>query len=265
MSGLGLCMWGLQKLRQACAASARNATSGKLRGSVGENFAMNAVIPTFPLVRMKVVEDASSEAAPVELRVNPGVRALLASLIPGDDILLCVAAGDKIEWFTQDVTTTLKVLTSLGIVRNVDVWIQESHNSMARIAESQNVDAELDDDEALAASEYVLDTIGLLKHVKNQRFLFTIAATALNNKTMDANTLISRLAISIYHYTDVAGRPVRKILDNPSAAYASMLDSKIGTNLRPINDLHGIQKTSAVQLIVCFAIASFVYRTLRTE
>ena len=55
---------------------------------VSDDFVMNALAPAFPLVRMKVIEDADAKDSAVDLRVAPGVGDLLAPLAPGGDVIV---------------------------------------------------------------------------------------------------------------------------------------------------------------------------------
>lgn len=232
---------------------------------VSDDFVMNALTPAFPLVRMKVIEDADAGDSLVELRVAPGVRDLLAPLAPDGDVMLYIVPDHSIGWWQQEMTRAFQVLASLGIFPHIDAWIKESRDSMERIAEQRDVAVELKDDGELVASESVLEAVGLAGHVKKSHTLFAIAATALQEKKMDLGTLIYRMAMSICHHADAAGTIVQTTLDNPDAAYTSMINSEIGPKLKSMDGLDQTQKSMVTKLVVSFAIASYVYRTVKAR
>ena len=225
-----------------------------------DSFVTSADTPAFPLVRMKVIQGETDEAAPIELRVNQRVHDMLAPLAPGGDMLLYVVPGHSVGWWQQDMIAALRAIASLGIFPDTDDWIRESHASLARAAERHDVRV-VHDAGSLAASEGVLDAVGLLEHVKGAEVLYDVAAVALQEKSMDLYTLIYRLAMSVYHSADVAGRPVRDALDSPGAAYAAMLNGGLGAKLESMGGLAWHQKALVTKLVVSFAIASYVYGT----
>ena len=230
---------------------------------VSDDFVMNALMPTFPLVRMKVIEDADAGNSPVELRVAPGLKDLLAPIAPDGYVMLHVVPDHSIGWWQQEMTRAFQVIASLGIFPHADAWIKESRDSMERIAERRDVKIDLKDDGELAASESVLEAVGLAGDVKNSHALFAVAATALRAKKMDLGTLIYRMAMSICHHADAAGKTVQTTLNNPCAAYTRMLNSEIGTKLESMDGLDWNQKSMVTKLIVSFAIASYVYRAVK--
>ena len=230
---------------------------------VSDDFVMNALAPAFPLVRVRVIEDASAVPSPIELRVAPGLRDLLAPLAPDGDVMLHVVLDRGIGWWRQEMTRAFQVIVSLGIFPRADAWIKESRDSMERIAERRDVKVEFKDGGELAASESVLEAVGLAGHVKNSRALFAVAAAALREKKMDLGTLIYRMAMSVCHHADAAGEIVKATLDNPGAAYVDMRNSEIGAKLKSMDGLDWNQKAAVTRLVVSFAVASYVYGTAK--
>ena len=229
---------------------------------VSDDFVMNALAPAFPLVRMKVIEDADAKDSAVDLRVAPGVGDLLAPLAPGGDVMLYVVPDHGIGWRQQEMTRAFQAIADLGIFPHADAWVKESRDSVGRISERRDV-TELKDDGELAASERVLEAVGLARHVKKSHALFAAAATALQEKKMDLGTSIYRMAMSICHHADAAGPIVQTTLDNPDDAYTSMLNSEIGAKLKSMDGLDQNQKSTVTKLVVSFAVSSYVYRTAK--
>ena len=131
---------------------------------------------------MKVIREETNEATPIELRVSPRVHDMLAPLAPGGDMLLYVVPGHSVGWWQQDMTTALRAVASLGIFPDADAWIRESRAGLARTAEHHDARVALDS-KVLAASEGILDLLGLLEHVRGAGVLFDVAAAALREKT----------------------------------------------------------------------------------
>lgn len=225
-------------------------------------FLMAATTPTFPLVRLKMIESENDDST-VEVRLNKKAYGMFKNLTRADNVMLYIPMIGPLGPWGVDMTTSFQILAELGAFPSADDWVLESRKSMAKLVSQERVDAAFSRDNLLSASEGLLDAMGVLESIKRADLIQSTTHAALNERTMDAGTLIYRMGMAIYHSGPMTGRSVLEAMDDPGTAYLALIRSDMyRKSKRVFAVLDGFPpetKIHITRLIIAFAAASYTY------
>ena len=236
--------------------------SAPVRESISEIFLKTATSPTFPFLRMKIVEDETEDVS-VEIRANRDVcNFLTRGGHYNDAVLYCANDGGLYHW-RSDMVTAMGILSKIGIMYEMDDWISAARKSFANVLKTKKFEPIFNNEYALENSKKLLSSLEILDSVESTELLFLSAVEALKEKTMDAGTLIYKMAMAIYHAGTNADKSILTAMDDTSSAYFKLLKSpaydKWKIQFSDMMNLPLDDKMAVMKVLIAFAVASYVY------
>lgn len=241
---------------------------GPVNESINELFLKTASNPTFPFLNVKIIPDENQDDCVVEIKVNKQVYELIKNTGQNDDLVFFLnnTNGSLAQW-GSDMIIAMKILSKMNIFVEFGSWIDDARKSLSLLIKNEKVDAVFNQQNALKNSQELLEAIGILDQVNESQIISSSAKEVLREKSMDAGTLVYRLAMAIYHSNRNADHSILTIMDDPSSAYLKLANSplfdKWNNELSEMMEVPLESRIKIMKVLIAFTVSSYVYNKLQ--
>ena len=232
--------------------------------SVSDLFLRTAISPTFPFLHVKLIPDDDSQNGVVEVKVSKQIYDFLKVTSQTDDVLFYLSntTGQLIPW-AYDLVTSMKILFKLEIFENIDTWINNARSSLNHLMKNEKIEPSFESKNALQNSKELLQSLEIFDQVEKTDLIFSAVNEALKEKTMDADTLIYRLAMAIFHSNRGTDRSIISAIDDPSSIYLKLIKStsynKWQSEFSDMINLPLESRIKVMKVLTVFTISSYAY------
>jgi len=220
--------------------------------------------PSYPFLLMQVKPDSKLEDFSVEVKVSSKLYEYIKTLFFEDQLLLYISFSEReIGFWSADMLKGVRVLSELGIIDKSAKWIENSHAAMTSALTGTKTESRRFNSHAFQLSREMLESLGVLEEVKEIHSLSLIVSDVIARGNMDPDTIVYRLAMSLYHSKFATGKTVVSVIEDPSSAYLKLSETQFFKKQKEafavLSDLPIELRTMIFKVIIVFVIAAYVY------
>jgi len=236
---------------------------GSLMSSPKDFFLNSAHNLVFPFLVLKLKSDSEKDDNSFEVRVNPKVYDFFKNNLLSDELVIYSPLNGLWGIWSFDMNISMKMLSMLGILSNFQDWILASRNSMKNLLSNEKTQSIRKDKKALKVAEEILTSLNILNEIKSNSLLFGTVKDVIETKEMDPDTIIYRLAMSLYHTKFSSGNPITPLLDEPSELYLRLLQTELPEKYKDafsiMTNLPPDARIRTMKIFIAFLISSYAY------
>jgi hypothetical protein len=118
--------------------------------------------------------------------------------------------------------------------------------------------------------EETLRITGLLQEIHEKPFLFGIVKDVISAKNKDADTIIYRIAMALYHSQSLSGVPAFKSLEDPALLYLKISQNKdfmlkYDNIIQRFSTLGTEQRVLAFKTFMSFVLSAYLYYSVSSN
>jgi len=223
--------------------------------------------PAFPFIQIQF----KKRAAPVKtlkLNVEKNLLEIIKKHYGSDKVILYLElTTGRIEAWTRDMLMSFRILQKLGIMNPPEVWINNARHYMRAFLTDEEMSPlkpTSKNEIALKHTIAILKAARLLQEVKEKQFLLTIASDVIRSGKKDADSIIYRLAMAIYHSKRLADQPAIEGIEDPGSAYLALREDKEFTEkyafiLDEFEKIPPPLRPESVKTFLCFVIGAYLF------
>lgn len=222
-------------------------------------------IPAFPFFAVKLKKSKAVKKATLELEIDPTLYDWLINYNGGrDQIEFYISlAGEPVKPWSPDMGHAFDIMSELKIMSKYEIWSRIARESISGVIRKNANMKSKKDSNALAICEEILKSCQLLESPERYNKLMIIVKDAINSKTRDADTLIYRFAMLVFHYA-MNNPPIISGVENWEEAYLNFIqDEVIQKKYQIIKnklDKENVQnKLSVFKTVLSFIIGAYLY------
>jgi hypothetical protein len=133
---------------------------------------------------------------------------------------------------------------------------------MTSLLSKDKVEPQTKNPRAFKVSEELLKAFGLLDDVEKNVLLFRIVKDVIAGKRMDTDTIIYRIAMSIYHSKTGTNEAALDKIEDPSTLYLNLSQSKFFVShteaFSSMSDLDISARNIITKVIAVFSVAAYM-------
>ena len=221
----------------------------------------------FPFMMCKLKPDENQEDGVFEVRVNPKLYDFLKASLVSDELAIFAPLNGLWGVWTFDMIISIDALSSLGVLSGFKDWIAASRNSMKNLISNEKSQSIRKDPKAFKITEEILTSLNILNDVSSSSLLFATVKDVIDSGEMDPDTVIYRLAMSIYHtkFNIATGgvASIIPILDEPSELYLRLsqgeLTKKYKEAFTPLMSLQPDGRVRTMKTFITFIVSAYAY------
>jgi len=224
--------------------------------------------PTFPFLVIQLKKSNKAQSFVSEVKLSPTLYDLLVKHYGTDRLVTyCDLRSGKIEAWTTDMLISFRILNKLDVMSEPASWIIKSREYISDLLADKKGPAlkhSPANKKALDITREILNAGNLLEDIDRRENLTAVARDLIVSGTKDADSVIYRLAMAIYHSKRITDEPAVPKLEDPGEAYLALTGN---TEFREkykfvIDELEKIpapRRTEAVKTLMSFVIGAYLY------
>jgi len=235
-----------------------------------------AHIPTFPFFIIKFTESKTIEDFTLELRVKPKVYEHIKNVYGTDEVIFYfdLPRGEIVAW-TLDMLLTIRLLSEEGIMSTPKDWVIKSRPYMSDVLAGKpskivNAKEEARERKALEKAEEILQYAGVLEEVDRNDTLAKIAKEVLETGMKDLDSIIYRLAMTVYHAERLTRKQIIESLSDPGILHLNLISNedfkvRFSKIAGALNEIPPPRRSDFMKTFISFVIGSYICHKVVTH
>ncbi|RLI22085.1 hypothetical protein DRO54_02035 [Candidatus Bathyarchaeota archaeon] len=236
-----------------------------------------AHIPTFPFFIIKFTESKTVEDFALELRVKPKIYEHIKNIYGTDEVIFYfdLLRGEIMAW-TLDMLLTIRLLSEEGIMSTPEDWIKKSRPYMSDVligkpSKIGDAEREVRERKNLEKAKEILQYAGILEEIDKNDTLAKIAKEVLETSMKDLDSVIYRLAMTVYHAERLTRKQIVESLSDPGILHLNLVNNedfkvKFSKIASALNEMPPPRRSDFIKTFISFVIGSYVcYKVVTRE
>lgn len=230
-----------------------------LRESLSDALLKNAMIQTFPLLKIHIVEGDDAESN-FKLKLPKNLVAYIKSNFLTDDILIHTTPTPQFNIWNFEMITAFNIMSNLGVFQ-IDEWIVQSRENLENILTGTTMKFEPPSLTNFSKIEEILISLNLIESLKNNKIVKAVVKNLIDSDSMTFQTIIYRISIALYHAKRRSGISPFPELDDVGKNYLILTQSPIFKKYKneflPLTQLPIDVRPETSRLVLLFLISAY--------
>lgn len=224
--------------------------------------------PTYPFQILQLKEADDGQTTSLTLELSHEIYEYLKVRYGTDELIVYFdLVTSNIQSWTLDMLFSMNILRELGLMSPTNEWISNSREYMGKLlgGKREITSPEITNKKkALEKAREILSFVGILEEVEKEKALFSIAKDVIKSNSKDPDSIIYRLAMTIFHSARLTEKPAIPSIEEPGDLYLALTQSeklveKYPLILENLEKLPIPARAPNMKTLMSFLIASYIY------